>query len=881
MVLRKKNLFIWLAFYPLLLLSQEYCGKISDGRNHKPLDAASVALLSSDSIIINYAYSDESGSFCLSSKPGQIPFFISISYIGYERKVIETSSFNQGMIIPLAPTGIALKEVKVTAQRLSQRGDTLNYSVSGFKASQDITIADVMRRMPGIEVSESGGIKYQGVDINKLYIEGIDLLDDKYKLASNNIRADYIKNVQILENHEPVNSLRGKTFSEQAAVNLELKDDAKHTWLATFDLGAGLTPFLWNNSITAMAFNKNSQHLTIYKNDNTGENLQQEIISSVTDVIQLAERKNTFGMMDQSILSPISYSTPPVKEKRYRFNNEHLLATNWLYKIGENKEIKSTLSYLNNRETYRNQTTWNYFYAVDSVRTFNESIIQRTKQNKLEASVTFQNNGQNFFLSEKLEGRGNFNSNHTQGGIQLQPLTEKYDMPSYQVNNELRIIIPRQKHRMEFTSFTQYNSLPNELEIISDSLYSFLTASEGRINQSISMRNFLTDNSFTTTLLAKGWQVGQKARLIYIRQALETRLNNAHILSSEYKFDNENTYSRMGLYYSPFFSLKARQFSLQAMVDFRYDRMAMASEQGIESENSGSFYILPSLNISYEPGDWTFRGKINVSNDYYTMKEPFYSWMFRNYKTIRSNEKSMEPVRNIYYTGTVSYRNPVHGFFAGVNLGYRQYQSKQLTDIRLTNNIYTFSRLVRADNDTWSYYGAFNLSKSFSFWNSRFFFQSLYSTTERKQLVNSVPTTYETGAASLSGRLFVQPFKWFNSEYEIGYNISQLKMTAPIESKFPTTNYFKQVWSNYFFVNNCVQIGVNQELFNGNLGQRSAYFMDITLSLKQKNKRLTFELLNMFNARTYSYNTYQTYQQSETLYFLRERCLLVKYSFNI
>lgn len=880
-MLKKEYLFVWLFFYPVLLLSQNYCGKVFDGSTQQPLDAASVTLLSADSTIVNYTYTAENGTFCLSSTLGQQVSFIAVSFIGYERKMITINRFSNGMTISLTSTNVALKEVKVKAQRLYMKGDTLNYSVSGFKAPQDITIADVMRRMPGVEVSESGGIKYQGIDISKFYIEGIDLLADKYKLASNNLRAESIRNVQILENHEPVNSLRGKTFNEQAAVNLELKGDAKHTWLATFDLGAGVTPFLWNNHIMGMAFNKNNQLLNIYKNDNTGKNLQREVLSSVTDIVQQAEKRNMFGMTDQPVLWPVSYSTPPVEEKRYRFNSEHLLTTNQLYRIDKNKEIKYTISYLNNEEKYRNQTVWNYFYAADSVRTFDEQVIQRIKQNKLEASLIFENNGQHFFLSEKLEGKGNFNSNRTQGGIQLQSFAEKYSLPSYQVNNELKLIIPREKHRMAFSSFIQYNSLPNELEIISDDYYSFMPDSEGTVKQNISMRNFLTDHSFVVTWLKKGWQMGQKARVVYMEQQMETRLNNQNMPLSEYRFDNDNVYNRMGLYYSPFLSLKAKQFSLQAAVDFRYDHTALKSEQGHEARKADSFYVLPSLRINYDPGYWSFKGKVDVSNDYYAMRETFSSWMFRNYKTICSNEAGVEPVKNTSYTGSAFYRNPVHGFFSGISLGYRQHQSQQTADIQLTKDIYSFSRLVQAANNTWSYYGAFNLSKSVSFWNSRFFFQSLHSVTERKQLVNSTLNTYEIGSTSLSGRLFIQPYRWFNSECEIMYNSSQLKMIAPAKNNLPANEYFKYVWSNYFFVNNVVQVGINQELFHGNSGQKGAYFMDITLSLKEKKSRLTFELLNLFNSRTYSYNIYQTYQQSETSYVLRKRSLLVTFSFNI
>ncbi len=48
------------------------------------------------------------------------------------------------------------------------------------------------------------------------------------------------KSVQVLENHQSVKSLRGVSFSEQAALNLVLKDDAKAVWTGAADIGLGL-----------------------------------------------------------------------------------------------------------------------------------------------------------------------------------------------------------------------------------------------------------------------------------------------------------------------------------------------------------------------------------------------------------------------------------------------------------------------------------------------------------------------------------------------------------------------------------------------------------------------------------------------------------------
>jgi hypothetical protein len=55
------------------------------------------------------------------------------------------------------------------------------------------------------------------------------LLQGRYGLATNNISAKDVAIVQIMENHQPIKALKDRSFSDQAAINLKLKDAAKGT----------------------------------------------------------------------------------------------------------------------------------------------------------------------------------------------------------------------------------------------------------------------------------------------------------------------------------------------------------------------------------------------------------------------------------------------------------------------------------------------------------------------------------------------------------------------------------------------------------------------------------------------------------------------------
>ena len=83
-----------------------------------------------------------------------------------------------------------MPEVKIKSNRITQRKDTLVYSVSGFKMSQERSIEDVLKKIQGIEVAKNGQIRFQDRPISNFYIDGMNLLDSRYTLASRNIPAD-------------------------------------------------------------------------------------------------------------------------------------------------------------------------------------------------------------------------------------------------------------------------------------------------------------------------------------------------------------------------------------------------------------------------------------------------------------------------------------------------------------------------------------------------------------------------------------------------------------------------------------------------------------------------------------------------------------------
>lgn len=210
--------------------------------NHgEPLDYASVIASPCDApkTILASAFTDETGHFRMSVKSDCDSLILKVSSLEIEptQIVVPNRSGNYDIIVD--PRTVELKEVVVKSKKIYSQGDTINYNVASFLSSSDQSVADVLRKMPGITVSDAGQISYQGKPIKNFYIEGLDLMKGHYGIATNNIDPNNIATVQVLENHQDIKALKGLRPEEQASINLRLKEGVKGVFNLIATLGGG------------------------------------------------------------------------------------------------------------------------------------------------------------------------------------------------------------------------------------------------------------------------------------------------------------------------------------------------------------------------------------------------------------------------------------------------------------------------------------------------------------------------------------------------------------------------------------------------------------------------------------------------------------------
>lgn len=219
-------LFFFLSTIFSLSAQQKIRGILKCATSGQPIPDVYIMLMTEDGkTILAYSYSQPDGSFILECPQGpQQEFLLTTSRLGYEPYRQKIPAQTQQTEILLKESSLTLREVKVISSPIRRQGDTISYYMSNFHRPQDRNLADVLARMPGIHVQSDGRVQYDGKPINRFYIEDMNLLGERYSFATKNLSPSDIAAVQVYENHEPIKMLRDRSQTEQAALNIKLKD---------------------------------------------------------------------------------------------------------------------------------------------------------------------------------------------------------------------------------------------------------------------------------------------------------------------------------------------------------------------------------------------------------------------------------------------------------------------------------------------------------------------------------------------------------------------------------------------------------------------------------------------------------------------------------
>ncbi len=191
-----------LVSLPVWAQTYTVSGIVKDDVN-EPLIGASVTILGPEDTYIGGNAADLDGNFIVHEVP-EGTYTLRISYIGYEdyRKQITVPShaLNVGIIKMAAVSTTQLTEVNIVekAQAVIQKDDTTQFNANAFKVNADATAEDLIRKMPGMDLSGSKP-QTQGEQITKVLVDGKPFFGDDVTSSLKNLPAEVIDKIQVYD----------------------------------------------------------------------------------------------------------------------------------------------------------------------------------------------------------------------------------------------------------------------------------------------------------------------------------------------------------------------------------------------------------------------------------------------------------------------------------------------------------------------------------------------------------------------------------------------------------------------------------------------------------------------------------------------------------
>ena len=219
-------------------------GKVTDSLNN-PLELANIILINSETNALeSFAISGPDGEYKVPLKKNS-NYNLQVSYIGMASysQLIKTQESDISKDFILYQNN-ELDAVELTYEMpVVVKGDTLVYDADSFKTGTERKLEDVLKNLPGVEVTDDGEIEVEGKAVTKVMVEGKDFFEGDSKIASKNIPSSAVDKVEILKNYAEVGQLSSvQNNQDNIAINIKLKKGKDKFWFGTVTAGAGDSP---------------------------------------------------------------------------------------------------------------------------------------------------------------------------------------------------------------------------------------------------------------------------------------------------------------------------------------------------------------------------------------------------------------------------------------------------------------------------------------------------------------------------------------------------------------------------------------------------------------------------------------------------------------
>ena len=220
---------------------------VVDSLSNEPISYASFYVIpAKDTTISNFTLTDDKGV----AKLEEVPFgnyVLHVEMMGY-KPFIKTRYFRESEVemgtIKLQQDEQFLKAAVVSdvGNPVVVKKDTVEFSASSFRVGTNDMLKDLIKRMPGMEITEDGKVKFNGQEIDKLTVGGRTFFFNDQSTALNNLPASIVDKIRVIDrDSESARATGVQDTQREKVLDVALKKEYEKGWFGNVGLNAGAT----------------------------------------------------------------------------------------------------------------------------------------------------------------------------------------------------------------------------------------------------------------------------------------------------------------------------------------------------------------------------------------------------------------------------------------------------------------------------------------------------------------------------------------------------------------------------------------------------------------------------------------------------------------
>ena len=821
--MRQRLTFLLLLWTMLCPAQRTVSGTVVDSATNAPLEMASVTLLRKGKPV-KFVRTDPQGRFSLSVGEGDS---LSATFLGYRKHSLPIPT-GTTIRFSLAPEAFLLKEVTVKGAPLTGRADTITYDLSRYANQRDNTLNDVLKRLPGINVSKNGTISYQGQPISRFTVEGLDLTGGNYGRMTNRLKAQDVDKAEVIEHDQPVKALQGKQFSDDVALNVKLKDTARDKWLPTVAPSVGIGDDLYlGGSADALQVGSKRQQMYSARMDRTGQEL-------IYDNLRLGN--SAYSSPEQEMSVPSWFSMPllraPIDAERLRRNLSHDWGFSRIHKNEQERETLWSANYLHTTEWQQTANTSRYYFGDEPIVT-SEQENMRLSRDVLSLTLNEKVNRDRHYGHEYLHIKGDF----TNGLATLSnSLSQQTKCSQFYLQNAFKRIFVYDKYQLTVSSDAELAYAPSRLTI--DDQRQELNLTQGYTHNYL----VVACNRFRSTISLRA---GIKADYL---DAKGSHLHLTSYLRPAYELKRGKAVWRMNL------PMEWEVFTKQHQ---HFANLNPSLSVNIRQSNRREWYAYG--NYQQNTGAWQTFALAEIQTDYRT-------WWTGSTVIPRTHVLSI----GLNHT----YKRPIREFFWTVRANYSRTGSNVSTDLQIIDGLYHYAYTEQRTHRE-SYTLNTDLSKGIFDWRLKAKLGLTYAYSRGQQ--TSAGTRFDFTSHTLKAS---PEITWSPSWCDITYSGSFVQTSSRSASTDGSSkNHLTPLlsWRQGLSLTKTIHhldLSVSVVHYHNELQTSptlNTLLADASLVWRTKKLRLTLSLRNLLNQRDYRQTVYTGITTSTTIYTLRPR----------